>query len=256
MRGMQVVVFTNGLMPASALECLSSLSPDQCTVMVNVNKPDGTGLDENHARRLDTLRQLGQRALLGFNVCRPNTQLEFLFLLIAETGCKPAVRLGIAHPCLSGDNQYIHPNQYRAVAQKIVRAACLAVSEGVSLDFDCGFVRCMFSNAELDSLRAAGTKVGWRCNPILDIDVDGNVIHCFPLSRFLRLPFAPDGDANAIRKVFENRTGPYRQAGVYKECSTCHFNATRECSGGCLAVTMRRFRHTPFALRMPQEVGA
>lgn len=256
MRGMHVVVFTNGLAPPGALECLASLPAERCTVMVNVNQPNGAESDGHHARKMDTLRQLGQRALLGFNIYQPDFQLDFLFQLIAETDCKPAVRLGMAHPCLSGDNQYIHPNQYRAVAVKIVQAACLAASGGVSLDFDCGFVRCMFSDAELDTLREASAKIGWRCNPILDIDLHGNVIHCFPLSRFGRLPLAPDSDATAMREAFEEQTRPYRQAGVYKECSTCHFKAAGECSGGCLATTMRRFRHTPFALRMPREVAA
>ena len=253
---MQLVVFTNGLVPASALDCLASLPPDQCTVMVNVNQPNGTGPDSSHERRLDTVRRLGQRALLGFNIYRPDFQLEFLFPLIAEAGCKPAIRLGMAHPCLSGDNQYVHPNQYRAIARKIVRAAPLAANSGVSLDFDCGFVRCMFSDADLDTLRAGGTKVGWRCNPILDIDLNGDVIHCFPLSRLVRLPLVPGSDAASMREAFEKRTDPYRQAGVFKECSTCHFKAAGECPGGCLATTLRRFRHTPFALEMPREVAA
>ena len=161
----------------------------------------------------------------------------------------------MAHPCLSGDNQYIHPNQYRAIAVKIVRSARMAADHGVSLDFDCGFVRCMFSDAELDTLRAAGTKVGWRCNAILDIDLNGDVIHCFPLSRLMKLPLASVIDAAALREAFEVRTAPYRQAGVFKECSTCHFKAAGECPGGCLATTMRRFRHTPFALEMPREVA-
>lgn len=255
-KGMQVVVFTNGLVPESALDCLVSLSPDQCTVMVNVNQPNGSDPDGSHQRRLGTVRRLGQRALLGFNIYQPGFQIDFLFPLIAEAGCEPAIRLGMAHPCLSGDNQHVHPSQYRAIAVKIVRSARVAANAGVSLDFDCGFVRCMFSDADLDTLRAAGTKFGWRCNPILDIDVNGDVIHCYPLSRLLRLPLAPGSHAAAMRQAFEERVHPYRQAGVFKECSTCSFKATGECPGGCLATTMRRFRHTPFALRVPGEVAA
>jgi MoaA/NifB/PqqE/SkfB family radical SAM enzyme len=256
MQGMQVVVFTNGLVPESVLDCLASLSPDQCTVMVNVNQPNGTDSAGYHRRRLDTVRQLGQRALLGFNIYRLGFQLDFLIEFVTEAGCKPAIRLGMAHPCLSGENQYVHPNQYRAIARKIVQFARVAANSGVSLDFDCGFVRCMFSDADLDTLRAGGTKVGWRCNPILDIDLNGDVIHCFPLSRLVRLPLVPDSDAASMRGAFEERTAPYRQAGVFKECSTCHFKAAGECPGGCLATTMRRFRHTPLAVEMPREVTA
>ena len=254
-RGMTVIVFTNGLVPESALHCLESLPPDRCTVMVNANQPDGTRSDRVSEYRLDTVRRLGQRALLGFNIYRTDFEIAFLLSLIAETGCKSTIRLGMAHPCLSGDNQYIHPNQYRAIAVKIVRSARMAADHGVSLDFDCGFVRCMFSEAELDTLQAAGTKVGWQCNPILDIDINGDMIHCFPLSRLVRLPLQPGSDAMAMRRAFEQRTAPYRQAGVFRECSTCQYKLSGECPGGCLATTVRRFRHTPFALQVPREVS-
>jgi hypothetical protein len=123
--------------------------------------------------------------------------------------------------------------------------ARLADDAGVTLDFDCGFVRCMFSRAELEALRETGANVGWRCNPILDIDIEGNIIHCYPLARFMSLPLTPDADATTLRAAFEARTKPYRQAGVYRECSTCSFKASGECPGGCLAMTMRRFRRTP-----------
>ena len=247
---MGVVVFTNGLMPETAVACLEALPADQCTVMVNVNQPDAMGQGNSHELRRDTIRRLEERALLGFNIYRTDFQMGFLLPLIAETGCKAVVRLGMAQPCLSGINRYIHPNQYRSVAIKIVRFAREAARVGVKLDFDCGFVRCMFSKEDLDTLHATGAHVGWRCNPILDIDLQGDVIHCFPLSRLARLPLAPEMDAAGLRSAFEERTQPYRQAGVFKECSTCPLKAAGECSGGCLATTIRRFRGTPFHLNV------
>lgn len=253
---MGVVVFTNGLVPEKALRYLEALAPDRCTVMVNVNQPDAIGQGSCHEQRRATLRRLGERALPGFNIYRPDFQIDFLLPLIAETGCKPVIRLGMAQPCLSGDNQYIHPNQYRAIAIKLVRSARAAAEAGVKLDFDCGFVRCMFSDDDLDTLEATGANVGWRCNPILDVDLKGDVIHCFPLSRLARLPLTPGSDASELRDAFEERTHPYRQAGVFKECSTCSFKVAAECPGGCLATTIRRFRHTPFHLKVPMEFVA
>jgi hypothetical protein len=66
----------------------------------------------------------------------------------------------------------------------------------------------------------------------------------------MTLPLSPMADAATLRAEFEVRTEPYRQAGVYSECSSCVFKAAGECSGGCLAATIRRFRHTPFALKV------
>jgi hypothetical protein len=253
--GLRIRVFTNGLLPEPALACLEALTPAECTVMVNVSQPAATDGEEAYARRREALRRLGQRALPGLNIYRADFELGFLLPLIADTGCQPAVRLAMAQPCLSGTNEYVHPNQYRAVAARIARFAPVAARAGVTLDFDCGFVRCAFSDEEIETLRAAGALVGWRCNPILDIDLQGQVIHCFPLARLGLLPLTPQADAAALRSAFEACTRPYRQAGVFPECSACPLKASGECPGGCLAATIRRFRHTPFRVQVPAGAG-
>jgi len=253
--GFKITVFSNGLMPDNALSCLASLPVAECTVLVNVNDPAAVG-KKIHARRCAAIQRLGERALLGVNIYRPDFQLGFLLPVIAETGCRPAIRLGMAQPCLSGINQYIHPRQYVAIGTQIASFARVVAGSGVSLEFDCGFVRCMFSDQDLEALKASGVDVGWRCNPILDVDIEGQVIHCYPLSGLGGLPLSPQTDAPALRSAFVSRMDPYRQAGVFQECSSCPFKASGECPGGCLAATLRRFRRTPFSLAVPSpEVG-
>lgn len=251
-RNKKIVVFTNGLMPDKALGCLEELPVTECTVLVNVNEPGEAGKDTSERQRT-VIRRLGERALLGFNIYDADFQPDFLLSLVAEVRCRPAIRLGIAQPCLSGDNRYIHPKQYGFVGEKVVRFACLAASAGVRLEFDCGFVRCMFSDEDMEALKASSADIGWRCNPILDIDIEGRVIHCYPLSRLGSRPLTPETDAPALRSAFESSTRPYRQAGIFQECSTCPFKASGECPGGCLAVTIRRFRHTPFSLVVSRD---
>jgi hypothetical protein len=248
----RVVVFSNGLMPEQALAYLASLPADRCTVLINVNQP-GAADDASHARRRAVIRRLGERALLGFNIYRADFQLDFLLPIIEESGCRPALRLGLAQPCLSGHNRYVHPNQYVSIGRKIGLFARRAARAGVTLEFDCGFVRCMFSDEDMADLHAAGSDLGWRCNPILDVDIEGRVIHCYPLSELGSLALTPEVDAPALRHAFEARTRPYRRAGVFQECSGCPFKAGGECPGGCLAVTIRRFRHTPFSLTLSEQ---
>lgn len=249
--GKIVVVFSNGLMPEAALASLEALTPEECTVMVNVTPPERDGNNAALARQRETMRRLGRRALPGVNLYRTDLPLDFLLPLLSETGCRQVIRLGMAHPCLSGHNRHLVPNQYRSIALKVIRFARVAAQAGVTIELDCGFVRCMFSDADLQVLRDAGANTGWHCNPILDVDIEGQVIHCFPLARLGSLPLLPDGDAGALRQAFEEQTRSYRQAGVYRECSTCVFKATGECPGGCLAATIRRFRRTPFHLELP-----
>jgi hypothetical protein len=254
--GFKITVFSNGLMPDKAVSCLASLTAAECTVLVNVNDPVVAG-EDNHARRYTVVKRLGERVLLGFNIYRPDFRLGFLLPIIAETGCRPAIRLGMAQPCLSGANQYIHPRQYVAIGAKIASFVRIAAKSGVTLEFDCGFVRCMFADQDLEALKASGADVGWRCNPILDVDIEGQVIHCYPLSGLGSLPLTPQTDAPTLRSAFVSRTRPYRQAGVFQECSSCPFKTSGECPGGCLAATLRRFRHAPFSLAVPsEEVGA
>jgi hypothetical protein len=248
-RGKRVMVFSNGLMPEKALACLEGLAPGEGAVLVNVNEP-ALEREQVQERRRATIRRLGERALLGFNIYRADFQAEFLLEIVGETGCQPVIRLGMAQPCLSGRNAHIRPSQYRFIGVKIVGLAQAAAERGIRLEFDCGFVRCMFTEGELETLEGLGTDVGWRCNPVLDVDIGGRVVHCYPLARFMSLPLTPEVEAAGLRKAFEARTRPYREAGVFRECSSCVWKGRGECSGGCLAVTMRRFRHVPFEVRV------
>lgn len=153
---------------------------------------------------------------LDYMIQTPGFRPEFLLT-------RKLVRLSMAQPCTPGVDRYVHPNQYRAVATKIVDFAQAAIGEGVGLEFGCGFVRCMFSDRELATLRAAGAGAGWRCDPDLDGELEGR--DC------------------------------YRRAGVFRECSTCAFKARGECSGGCLGMTVRRFQGVSFALAVPGAGG-
>jgi hypothetical protein len=261
--GMRLQVFSNGLMPERALACLEGLPPEQCTITVNVSQ--GTTVDDQaHLQQRKTLQRLGRRAIIGFNIYRSDFKLDCLASLVLDHDCNPMIRLGMAQPCLSGRNEHIYPNQYRAIATRIVDFVGSTAGLGITVGLDCGFVRCMFSDAELELLESSGADIGWRCNPILDVDLAGNVFPCYPLSSLVQIPLVPDVNAATLRRMFQERTGPYRKAGVYRECSTCDFKSNgsvqeREsdgkslevCSGGCLATTIRRFRHTPFRFRMP-----
>jgi len=253
-RGKQIVAFSHGLMPERALACLAALPPDECTVLINMNAmktADGPSQQEE-ARRYTTIKRLGPRALLGFNIYQTNFQLDFLLPIILDAGCRQAIRLGLAHPTPSGQNEYLHPKEYPAVGQKIVQFARAAAERGVRLEFDCGFVRCMFSDEDIETLRWARADFGWRCSPILDVDISGGqAIHCFPLAGKIQAPVTGTVDASALRNELSAKTSPYRIAGIYRECSTCLFKQRGECPGGCLGHTMRRFRQTPFRLTVP-----
>ncbi len=251
-RGKKLLVFSNGLMPEKALTCLENLSPEDCTVIINIVEPAGVGSTRRiHQRQLATLRRLGKRASPGFTIYHRNFKPDFLLLAVTETNCQFCLRLGLAQPCLSGVNQYLYPHEYQVVGRKIIELVLAAAPLGISLSFDCGFVRCMFTEEELGILKTVKADFGWHCSPVLDIDLAGQALHCYPLFDFQHLALTDQLDASTLRKTFEALTRPYRPSGIFKACSGCHFKLSGECPGGCLATTMRRFRHAHFNVAVP-----
>jgi hypothetical protein len=243
-RGKRIVVFSHGLMPESSLNCLAELPPDECTVIVNASatrSPGGPTEEEETVRR-DALAYLGPRALLGLTIDRGDFRIDHLLPLIVETGCRKRIRLGLSQPAASGLNSHLNPKQYPAIGRRIAGFAREAAGAGVSLSFDCGFVRCMFSDSEISDLRAAGADLEWRCSPVLDVDLSGQAFHCFPLAGRLQTRVDPTANAAEMRAALAHSARSHRLAGIYRECSSCSTRAGGGCSGGCLAVTMRRFR--------------
>jgi organic radical activating enzyme len=259
-----IVVFTHGLIRESALACLQAVPADQCTVLVNTSAaahPGGPSARES-ARRKAVIQRLGQRALLGYTLDAMDNDLAFLLPLIESSGAQRKIRLGLAQPIAGGQNVYLHPKQYPAVGQKIIRFAEDAGRAGIQLELDCGFVRCMFSEEGLEVLHALNTPVEWRCNPILDLGLDHTVLHCFSTGNRLHCSFDNQSTASDFRQILADAASPYRVAGIYRECSICRFKRSGDCTGGCLAAALMRFQHgpspdltIPAAILEPKEVS-
>ena len=251
-RGLRITVFSHGLMPRRALDCLAELPADACTVLVNMNAGGAAGASPaEFDRRRTTLRRLGPRAIPGFTIYRPDFELAELLTVVLETGCRPAIRLGLAQPMLAGGNAYLHPKQYPAAGARIAAFARDAAAVGVTLQFDCGFVRCMFADEELEMLHATGSDFAPRCGPILDIDLAGMASHCFPLTGIVQVPV---GEGDAAGRAARGAGPPDRTLPAgrhHPRCSGCGEKARGACTGGCLAATMRRFRGEPFRVALP-----
>jgi MoaA/NifB/PqqE/SkfB family radical SAM enzyme len=254
-RGKRLVIFTHALIPEAALQSLLDLPAEKCCLIVNMSaefRNSQVG-DQQAARRLSILKVLGSRAMPGYNIQSPGFDLSVLIQTARETGMRRTIRLGMALPGPKSSNRFIHPKQYRLVGSQISRQAEQVAREGFTLDVDCGFVRCMFSDAELSSLNHDGAKVGFHCSPILDICPDDRVLHCFSLSDRFVQPFSGRLASPCLHEAFEAQIHGYRTAGVFSDCSTCVHKLNRECSGGCLAATLKRFQPAAFELAIPDN---
>lgn len=254
-RDKPIMVFSHGVMSDAALSALEALPPEDCTVLINMNAAkSGTDLNpDDQTRRMNTIQRLGSRILLGYNIYKTDFQLDFLIPIILETNAKREIRLGLAHPTLEGSNHYLHPKQYPIVGAKIARFSQLAAQENIVLDFDCGFVRCMFTDEDFLLLRNANANIAFNCGPIIDVDIEGAAFHCYPLAGKFRVLINEYRDIDAVRTALKLKTELYRTVGIYRECTSCAYKLGGECSGGGLEHIMRRFRHTPMQISIARE---
>ena len=245
-REMRILVFTNGLMPEHALNALSKTTEEQVSVLINVAEPE-KALSKEQKLQKAVFKQLGQRVILGINIYSPKIRFDFLPDLIDKFSLSKAIRLGLANPCVSFNNHYLHPQYYSRVGNNILSFATLAYERKIDLEFDCGFVPCMFSGDGLDRLGKTFDAIGRRCNPLPDILPDGSVTPCYSLARLFREPLSKDLDTKGLQDRFEKKMAVYRGIGIFRKCSTCSFQIPEKCKGGCLAATLNRIRQTPFS---------
>jgi hypothetical protein len=255
-RGRRILVFSHGWLNEKTFTAIESLPETAIMIMVNMNaqpKP-GTGAKYSQVRRERILQRLGTRATLGFNIHSPACDLLPLIELIERTHTRRVIRLGLAQPSWNGNNVYLHPKQYPLVGEKIARFGQKAREAGIKLEFDCGFVPCMFSEADRPLLQQSHPDLGWHCNPIPDIDIEGQAFHCFPLSRKIHTTFGDSENADGIRNRLIEQAKPYRPAGIYRECSSCALKSKGECPGGCLSAMLRRYHQASASLIVSQDI--
>ena len=245
-RGFRLLVFTNGKMPDKSLEALTRVSPDRLTVLVNLTRFMGKRNPDRDAS--NALQRLGPRAMLGLNLFSSKFTFGAWPELIRELGLRPFIRIGLAHPSLAGEHDYLVPGEYGRVGRKLETEAEILAEKGVRLELDCGFTPCMFPNEGSVFGQANESPLGLRCNPLPDILPDGSVISCFSLAALGGHPLDEARDAREFREIFFNKLEPYKELGIYPECRSCGFREQGKCLGGCRAAALGRLRRGPFKM--------
>lgn len=243
-RGLQALVFSNGLMSAEALAAILEAPADKCRVMLNLNIGEAdTGAVRAHLSR--TASALGNRAFAGVNIHRPELPLMEAVDFAEKHGMEKVIRVGLAHPRLDRKNLWLHPRDYRRVGDEIEQFLRQIQPEGYSLSFDCGFVPCMFSADFLQTAGADAENIGCRCGAIPDILPDLTAIHCFPLGELDQLPLSGVDTATEMNDLLHGRMRVFRGFGIFRECRRCSLLQNGRCGGGCLAAAMLRASRTP-----------
>lgn len=246
-RGFAVTVFSGGLMPAAALECLSRIPPSRLTVVLNAVEPGTEHVDwvreqERVCRRLGRAVELG--VTLQSAACSPDRLLDW----VRQYGLRQRVRLGVAHPIWGGANASLRLQSARRLGAALEVFVDRAQRAGVTVDLDCGFTPCMFSLRFLEEHAGLAAAIGSRCNPIVDILPEGTAIACYALSRFRRLPVTCHSTRDELTSRFDSELARWLPAGVSRDCDACDFRMDGRCGGGCRA--RRALRLRPDATRL------
>lgn len=245
-RGLHVALFTGGLINQRILDRLALIEPERLSVLVNVIVPVG-GDPAASRRQEETYRRLGKRVILGMNIPFPGIELRFLLDLIDRYGLRRHIRLGLAHPAVGGQNQYLHHRHYPEVGRRAFEFGLEARGRDVVIDWDCGWVPCMFPDGALQELGLM-RDIGLRCNPILDVLVDGRVIACYPLGALGEELLPETEDAAWLRSRFSARLAGNSGFFLFKQCAECHWRASSACTGGCKAAALLRVRRARTSL--------
>jgi radical SAM protein with 4Fe4S-binding SPASM domain len=236
----KVRVFSNGDIPSRALDALCGLSVDECQVILNANACGllGSGVSK-HVEHV--LQALQSRASLG--VTMTNTPFDHAALLrhYARFGLRPRLRLGLAHPRLDDVSPYVIDYRAFGLATRLVDLALQAHQLGLTLDYDCGFVACMFSREQRQALEKRGIFPHCVCNPIPDIAAEKQAWPCFALSSRYRVSARAGQSLAELKAAMSQRLEVFSSVGLYTECQDCPHKTDQTCRGGCVARIINTF---------------
>ena len=239
-RQMQVKVFSNGLMKRKTMKYLFN---NNIGVIININEPKDT--PESHLEKLEqTYENLGPNLYPGFNIYNEDFDLSFIFDLIDRYYMSREIRLGLTQPIIGGDNKHIKPNSYRLIGKRLVEYAKQADKRNIRLNFDCGFVMCMFSKKEYSELVYANVNFSFLCGPTIDIAPDLTTWYCFPLSLIENKKLKDFTNLNEMHSYYDKFRKKYSKYGMFTKCNDCRFLARNQCTGGCIPHKMRLNKST------------
>lgn len=237
-KNMRAVIFTNGLIARPVIDALCGLRQNNLLLVLNASS-----LIHEESRWVDNqllLNKLASNIMPGITVDRRALNLPKILNLIESNGLNRAVRLGISHPAPGENNRYLHPKFYREVGMEMMDFIKKAHHQGIHIDFDCGFVPCMFDGLIDGRENFLPKDLGSRCNPLPDILPDGTAIACFPMAHMGSIRFDSRKTVSGCQNEFTRLLTPYQALGIYPRCSDCRLRKNNLCLGGCRAAAMMR----------------
>lgn len=228
-----VTIFSNTA-TQKAPEYIASIKDLPVRWIINVNPPESRR-PEQDMRLRESLRIIGEKTTLTFNMVPKPVPFQWALDLIDEYNLNRKIKVGFVMPILSHRNMHLSAADYPDVAKWIVEFADACANVGVSLEYECGIPWCSFDGNQMGELWRLNSKFFSSCSSILDITPEGHVIYCLPLATLYSIPYHQFEDYPAAQSWFESTLSLYRPFGSSKNCYSCNLMPTGVCRCGCLA---------------------
>jgi radical SAM protein with 4Fe4S-binding SPASM domain len=238
-RRLGILVFTNGMI--ENIEIYSKIVDvasrngirgfPQLGFCVNINESKYR-IDKEEALQTLFFEKLGKVSMLSFNIFEEKFDPYFLIEKIKKYSLIKSIRLGIAAP-LGNRNNYLKIESFSKVSSKIVSFMKEATKQNIYVGFDCGFVRCMFSEEDLLDIKDLCGNITFDCGPSIDIYPNLEISSCYPMSTVLREKMENYKSPTHLFSYWQSKFNDYKP--VYDRCETCNYFSNLICNGGCKA---------------------
>ncbi|MCX5713920.1 MAG: radical SAM protein [Candidatus Omnitrophica bacterium] len=241
-KGLRIRIFSNGIIKSDNVLFLSKIEEAKCSIVLNINSPESYQKREwlILTRNMELLNK--KHVYLGFNIYKLDFEMDFLTRLIQKYKFIKRIRVGLSMPLFGCSNKYLQIKDYPYIAGRLVDFAKRYWSSGIALDFDCGFMMCSFSDAQLGSLFRMGASLNFSCNPVIDVGPDLNLWRCFATSMKWNKKLSDFEDMEAVYSFYQAKFKAFMRIGATNSCFRCKQLKFAQCSGGCLGHVLKSFK--------------
>ena len=244
-RSLRVIVFTNLLFR----DAIEGLAMDDVEIVANINRLDSYTLAQ--LRKIKTnLDRYPKRLTPGFNIHSLEDSYRGVLGLYDAHGLERRnLRLGLASPIPSGTNSHVPLEDFPKIGNYLLRLAEACNEVGVDINYDCGFVRCMFTDEQIERLTEFDQAPAFNCGTPVDIGPGRRAWHCFPLSTYRGVRLSDFSSIQKLHDALDTMYNHYRAFGTRKDCPTCEHKLSGLCHGGCLGHVLGTLSNVPRDLK-------
>ncbi|MEN6317844.1 MAG: hypothetical protein ABFD82_03665 [Syntrophaceae bacterium] len=234
-KGFNVLLFTNGIMNREISRRLALYNSEKLTILLNLNDEDM--YSTRQLKQIETTFQhLNDKIRLGYTIYR--NEFSFLFHrdMILKYNLSKRLRIGLASPIAGGKTvDFFNKLDFSRLGHLIVESAKNLEKDDILIHFDCGFQMCLFTTEQLGILAETSTGFKSLCEPVIDIDLNLNAHHCFPLTGLLEKPITDYSDYTELKQYYRTKLEGLKVFGDEGKCLTCKYLKRKQCRGWCIA---------------------